>query len=283
FGTGGTIDGSRIYYPGAPALGGSAQVELEMAQARDLDYDLVKTYVRLSDPVQKRVVADAHALGLPVTSHELYPAVAFGADGVEHVRGTSRRGYSTKVSELSRSYGDVVDLLAASGMTITPTIGIYGAYGLLTTEDPSLFDDPRVETFFSWAPVAARAPADLTVARRLVEDMASLPQRVAAAGGRVVVGTDAPINPPGLSLQAEMEALVRFGGMSPVDVLRSTTSVSADALGYGGVLGVVEPGALADLVVIGGDPLSDIRAVREVRTVIQAGRVYELERLLRRE
>ena len=283
FGTGGTIDGSRIYYPGAPALGGTAQVELEMAQARDLGYDLVKTYVRLADPVQKRVVEDAHALGLPVTSHELYPAVAFGADGVEHVRGTSRRGYSTKVSELSRSYGDVVDLLAASGMTITPTIGIYGAYGLLTAEDPSLFDDPRVETFFPWAPVAARAPADLTVARRLVEDMASLPRRVLAAGGRVVVGTDAPINPPGLSLQAEMEALVRYGGMRAVDVLRATTSVSAEALGYPELLGTVEAGALADLVVVGADPLSDIRAVRDVRIVVRAGRVYEMERLLRRE
>ena len=283
FGTGGTIDGSRIYYGGAPALGGSAQVELEMATARDLGYDLVKTYVRLSDPVQKRVVAEAHALGLPVTSHELYPAVAFGADGVEHVLGTSRRGYSTKVSQLSRSYGDVVDLLATSGMTITPTIGIYGAYGLLTAEDPSLFDDPRVETFFPWAPDAARAPADLTLARRLAEDMASLPRRVLAAGGRVVMGTDAPINPPGLSLQAEMEALVRYGRMDPVDVLRAATSVSAEALGYEGLLGTVAPGALADLVVIGSDPLSDIRATREVRVVVQGGRVYEMEGLVRRE
>ena len=283
FGTGGTIDGSRIYYGGAPALGGSAQVELEMAVARDLGYDLVKTYVRLSDPVQKRVVAEAHALGVPVTSHELYPAVAFGADGVEHVRGTSRRGYSTKVSELSRSYGDVVDLLAASGMTITPTIGIYGAYGLLTAEDPSLFDDPRVETFLPWAPDAASPPADMGLARRLAEDMAALPRRVLAAGGTVIVGTDAPINPPGLSLQAEMEAMVRYGGMRPIDVLRATTSVSAEALGYAGLLGTVAPGALADLVVIGGDPLADIRATREVRVVVRAGHVYEMERLLRRD
>ena len=283
FGTGGTIDGSRIYYPGAPALGGSAQVELEMASAGDLGYDLVKTYVRLSDAVQRRVIADAHALGIPVTSHELYPAVAFGADGVEHVRGTSRRGYSTKVSELSRSYGDVVDLLAASGMTITPTIGIYGAYGLLTAEDPSLFDDPRVETFLPWAPDAARPPADMPVARRLVEDMASLPRRVLAAGGRVVVGTDAPINPPGLSLQAEMEAMVAHGGMRAADVLRAATSVSAAALGYEGVLGTVAPGALADLIVVGEDPLSDIRATRRVQVVIRSGRVYEMARLLRRE
>ena len=283
FGTGGTIDGSRIYYGGAPALAGSAQVELEMATARDLGYDLVKTYVRLSDPMQRRVVRDAHALGVPVTSHELYPAVAYGVDGVEHVKGTSRRGYSTKISELSRSYGDVIDLLAASKMTLTPTVGIYGAYGLLAAEDPSILDDPRVDAFFPWARFAVQHPGDLELARRLVRDMSAVPRRVVEAGGVVVVGTDAPINPPGLSLHAEMEALVRYGDMSALDVMRATTSVSAQALGYAGLLGAVEPGALADLVVLGGDPLDDIRAVREVRTVVRGGRVHPMARLLRRD
>ena len=282
FGTGGTIDGSRIYYPGAPALGAPAQLELEMARVAALGYDLVKTYVRLSDPVQRRAIEEAHALGVPVTSHELYPAVAFGADGVEHVRGTSRRGYSTKISELSRSYGDVVALLAASGMTIAPTVGIYGAYGLLVAEDPSLFDDPRVETFFPQAPELARRPADLDAARRPVRDMASLPRRVVEAGGRVIMGTDAPINPPGISLLAEMEALVRYGEMRSVDVLRATTSASGEALGQEGRLGVVAPGAIADLIVIGEDPTHDIRALRDLRAVILGGRVHEAPALLER-
>ena len=282
FGTGGTVDGSRIYYPGAPALGAPAQLELEMARAAALGYDLVKTYVRLSDPVQKRAIEEAHALGIPVTSHELYPAVAFGADGVEHVRGTSRRGYSTKISELSRSYGDVVALLAASGMTITPTVGIYGAYGLLAAEDPSLFDDARVEAFFPRAAELARQPADLDAARRPVRDMASLPRRVVDAGGRVVVGTDAPINPPGISLLAEMEALVRYGRMRSVDVLRATTSASGEALGYRGRLGVVAPGAIADLIVIGDDPTRDIRALRDLRVVIHGGRIQDAAALLQR-
>lgn len=282
FGTSGTIDGSRIYYPGAPALGAPAQVALEMERAAVLGYDLIKTYVRLSDPMQRRVIEDAHALGLPVTSHELYPGVAFGADGVEHVRGTSRRGYSTKVSELQRGYGDVVALLAVSGMTLTPTVGIYGAYGLLASEDPSLFDDARVEAFFPWAREAARPPADPELARRLAENMAALPRRVAAAGGRIVMGTDAPIVPPGLSYHAEMEALVRYGRMSPTDVLRAATSEAAAALGYEGRLGVVAPGALADLVILDGNPLEDIRATRRVRSVIQGGRVHDAEDLLRR-
>ena len=42
---------------------------------------------------------------MPVTSHEIYPAVAYGADGVEHIRGTSRRGFSPKMSELAGRTG----------------------------------------------------------------------------------------------------------------------------------------------------------------------------------
>lgn len=280
FGTGNTIDGSRVYYAGAPALTAAGQVELGIEHARDLSFDLLKTYVRLSDGVQRRVIEDAHALGMPVTSHELYPGVAYGADGVEHVKGTSRRGYSPKVSELNRSYQDVVELLARSGMTITPTIGIYGAYPVLAEDDPSIFDDARVETFMPWAPGAARRGGDLAVRRRLVRDMASLGRRVVERGGTMVVGTDSPINPPGLALIAEMQALVDYGGMAPVDVMRATTSISADAMGYGAEFGAVREGMLADLVVLGADPLSDIRAVRDVRMVVESGRLHTLAQLL---
>ena len=72
-----------------------------------MGFDFIKTYVRLPDLLQKRVIDEAHRMGMPVTSHEIYPAVAYGADGVEHIRGTSRRGFSPKMSELRRSYRDV--------------------------------------------------------------------------------------------------------------------------------------------------------------------------------
>ncbi len=281
FGTGPTIDGSRVYYPGAPALGSSAQVSRELARADALGYDLIKTYVRLADPVQARVVRDAHSLGIPVTSHELYPAVAFGADGVEHVRGTSRRGYSTKVSELYRSYEDVVKLLAASGMTLTPTLGIYGAFALLVQDAPSLLDAPRVDAFFPGAREGVGLPVIDPRERQSVEAMASLPRRVAEAGGRVVAGTDAPIIPPGLSYIAELEAMARYGGMRPLDVLRSATAEAGRALGYPGRLGVIEGGAYADLVVVGGNPVEDIQELRDVQMVIQGGVVHDVGSLLR--
>jgi hypothetical protein len=76
------------------ALDGGGMVDAQLARAEALNFDFIKTYVRLPDLLQKRVIEGAHRAGMPVTSHEIYPAVAYGADGVEHIRGTSRRGFS---------------------------------------------------------------------------------------------------------------------------------------------------------------------------------------------
>ena len=112
--------------------------------------------------------------------------------------------------------------------------------------------------------------------------MASLARRVVEQGGTIVVGTDSPIIPQGLSLIAEMQALVEYGGMSEIDVMRATTSIPAEAMGYGGEVGSIREGMLADLIVLGSSPLSDIRAVRDVRIVIKDGRIHRLEELLQR-
>src|SRR5262249_37441844 len=101
FTTGYTFDGARIYYSGGGTMHDERQVDRGLGGGRALGYDFVKTYVRLPDSLQKRVIGDAHAHGIWVTSHELYPAVAFGADAVEHIRGTSRRGYSPKVTAMN--------------------------------------------------------------------------------------------------------------------------------------------------------------------------------------
>jgi imidazolonepropionase-like amidohydrolase len=58
--------------------------------------------------------------------------------------------------------------------------------------------------------------------------------------------------------------------------------VPADEMGYGAELGRVVEGMVADLVVLGGDPLADIGAVRDTRIVVADGRVYEVDELLRR-
>jgi imidazolonepropionase-like amidohydrolase len=285
--TGEPFDGTRIYYPGGTSLSDSGQVPLELQHAKDFGYDFIKTYVRLPDLMQKRIIEAAHAMGMPVTSHELYPAVAYGADGVEHIRGTSRRGYSPKLSLLARSYQDVIDLLNASKMTLTPTIGIQGGFRLQTLRDASWLDDSRMQALYPRA-VAERwraetrtpaSPAALAEAQRLVTPQEHTVFQVVRGGGRVTAGTDAPINPYGLSLLMELENYAS-GGLTPVEVLRTATTVSAEAMGVGADIGSIQPGRLADLAFIDGDPLQNIKDLRRVRRVMKDGQIYTVSSLV---
>jgi len=279
FSAGEAIDGTRIYYAGGRSLDG-AQLTAQLDKAAALGMDFVKTYVRLPDVLQKRVVEEAHARGMPVTSHELYPAVAYGTDGVEHFRGTSRRGYSTKQSQLFRMYDDVIQLLAATGMTITPTTGIQGGFQLQTLRDSSWLADPRMALYPVGILTGPRAlarqgatPAELAQRTALVTPIEQAVGRVARAGGRIVAGTDAPINPVGISLHLELEQYVA-GGLTPLQALRAVTAENAAALGAAGDLGTIAPGKLADLVMVDGNPLADIRALRRVTRVMKDGTTH---------
>ncbi len=285
--TGEPLDGSRIYYPGGVALDGGALVDAQLARATTLGFDFIKTYVRLPDLLQKRVIEGAHRAGMPVTSHEIYPAVAWGADGVEHVRGTSRRGYSPKMSELRRSYADVTQLLTASGMTLTPTITIQGGFQVLSARDPWWVTDARIARLFPATVAAAGqkltaaplAPDALAARQALVVPQERFVAAVVNGGGRVIAGTDSPINPYGVALLSELEHYVR-GGLTPAQAIRTATAVPAEAMGLGADLGTIEAGKLADLVIVDGDPLTSITDLRRTRTVVIGGRVHAVEALL---
>jgi Tol biopolymer transport system component/imidazolonepropionase-like amidohydrolase len=289
FSTGGPFDGSRIYYAGGVPLASGGQLPQELQKTAQMDYDLVKTYVRLDDRLQKQVIEFAHANGMPVTSHEIYPAVASGADGVEHIRGTSRRGYSPKVSALFHSYQDVEELLTASRMTITPTIGITGgAFPLMLARDPSRIDDPRFRALFPQAvqremdrQAKSIAPKDFDALAAVVKPMQDLVRRIVKGGGIVIAGTDSPIFPYALAYHTELE-IFQQGGLTPFEVLQTATVRAAEALGEGANLGSIEAGKLADLVIVTDDPLADVKNARKVRTVIKNGEVHTLESLLTR-
>ncbi len=96
-----------------------------------------------------------------------------------------------------------------------------------------------------------------------------------AAGVRLVVGTDTiGLQPEGATTHAELALLVA-AGLTPTEALRAATVHAADHLGRAD-LGRLEPGALADLVLVGGDPLADITAVTDVRWVVADGTVVKV-------
>lgn len=283
--TGSPIDGSRIFYGGGSTTTSERQVDQELQKADLLDYDLIKTYVRLPDLLQKRVVEGAHRIGLPVTSHELYPAVGFNIDGVEHVRGTSRRGFSAKLSETRQAYEDVTDLLAESGMWFTPTTGIYLGYQYVIARDPGIMEDPRLQELTELRYLSSisasvdQIQSDQKTYDEMYENVIRMVADVHQKGGLVVAGTDAPIIPQGVGLHVELENY-QDAGLSPLEVLRTATINNAKALNSLSDLGSVEVGKLADMLVVEANPLTDIRNARKIRLVIKNGEIYGLDQLI---
>jgi imidazolonepropionase-like amidohydrolase len=97
-------------------------------------------------------------------------------------------------------------------------------------------------------------------------------RRYARLGGRVALGTDAPaFGEPGLPLN-ELARLVE-AGFSPLEAITAATVNAAAVARRDGELGVVAPGAIADLLVVDGDPSADLAALTAVRLVVQAGEI----------
>jgi hypothetical protein len=193
---------------------------------------------------------------------------------MEHIGATTRLGYSRTVSALGRAYQDVTALFAASGARRTPTLFVASAlYG----QDRSLVDDPRTRALYppwEWARLDQRArqaaAGDNSAPLAVLKGHVAHIRDILRAGGRVVTGTDSPIDFNAVSLHMNLRGMVRYG-MSPWEALTTATRYSGEFLAQ--PLGVIAPGMLADLVVCEGDPLTRIEDAAAVRLVVKGGRV----------
>ena len=94
------------------------------------------------------------------------------------------------------------------------------------------------------------------------------------AGARIVAGTDTP---NAFNLHGEL-ASYSLAGMSPYEALKAATVTPAEALGLDA--GTIEPGKLADIILVEGNPLEDLANALRVRQVIANGKIYTLKDLL---
>jgi Tol biopolymer transport system component len=172
-------------------------------------------------------------------------------------------------------YTDVAKLMAASGITYTPTLivsadleGYFNtrtnpyADSVLTRFTPRWELDDRLQRATSWMRDSQlrfpRAAAALTT---LVRE-----------GAHVGLGSHG--NRQGLGVHWELWGY-GMGGMPNQDILRAATVVSAEAIGVAADVGSIEVGKKADLQVLDRDPLSDIRNTTSIRWVMKNGRLYE--------
>ena len=99
-------------------------------------------------------------------------------------------------------------------------------------------------------------------------------QKAMKAGVKIAFGTDVGGFSWSDPIAQEFARMTEFG-MSPMDAIRSATSRAADLLDMTGDLGVIAPGAYADIVAVGGDPLRDVSVLKDVRFVMKDGAVFK--------
>lgn len=203
---------------------------------------------QFTDEELRAVVDEAHAVGLPVTAHahglpSVEQVLRVGVDGIEHCSCLTMSGIQMPAALLTA--------LAESRVVVCPTLG----------KAPDVVPPPAV--------LALMKRTGITLEARRVQ-MA----RMHGAGVRMVSGDDAGINPgkPHGILPEAVVDLVQ-GGVSTCDALASATSLAADACGVGASKGRLAAGYDADLLVVDGDPLTAIGALRQVSAVIRAGDV----------
>lgn len=282
FVTGYILDGQNTVWEMGASVASADEAQRQVALAADLGYDMIKSYVHTAEPIRAAIVAAAHAHGLPVSSHDIYPAALFGSDSAEHLDGNGAgRGYSAKASQLYISYDDAIQIIARSGMTITPTVSLFTPAADLVDPDPSIAA-ARWALQPSWVratPIMtfASGPGGPILLAHIRDDI----RRLHAAGARIVVGTDSPFTPIGINTHNELLQEVK-AGLTPFEALRSATVVPAALMGVSADLGTIEPGKIADIVLVDGNPLQDIRAAGRVRKVMTMGRMVDLSDLLQK-
>ena len=281
----GAIVGPRIFSTGTILYGAKGDFKVEIDSFPDARAHLrrmqaagaisVKSYNQPRRDQRQQVIAAARDLGMMVVpeggslfQHNMNMVVD-GHTGIEHS------------IPLARVYRDVVQLWSQSRVAYTPTLvvgygGLWGEnYWYATTP---VWRDERLLRFVPRRIIDARsrrpvqAPEDeyghfhnARVAKQLHDTGVGV--QLGAHGQR-----------EGLAVLWELWMLEQ-GGMTRHEALRCATLEGARYLGFDADIGSLEPGKLADLVVLDGNPLDDLRNAESVRWVVVNGRVYEGERL----
>lgn len=269
--------GARVYYGQSFNAVNERALRHEITRARELDYDMIKSYVRLPDEFQQILIKEAHGMGIPLSSHEIAPAVQNGMDSVEHMGATSRRGYSPKFSYLSQSYADVTEIISKSGLFITPTATLETGFYHSLNEYPEYLSDVKYRTFLDEMQrdgLAASAKSQFSsnkIARN--PNILATIKRMHAGGANFAAGTDSPFIPYGIAQHFEIIMFVD-AGLSEADAIRAATIKVAENIGVADDLGTLEVGKIADMAIVDDNPLENILAIRNVKATIRGGHYY---------
>lgn len=200
-------------------------------------WEMPDTLPRFSANVLRAIVDEAHKHKLPVTVHTHREQDVL--DAIE----AGADGVEHGVSDATLGDNRVANLLLERNVNYTPTLWIMRIGSL------------------------AGASESFEITKQNLKFLSD-------KGVRISLGTDTlcSMPSPGLNTIQEMEFMAE-AGLAPEKIIRAGTRDAAEHLGLLDDLGTVEPGKIADLIVVAGDPLEDVSALHQVQMVIKDGQV----------
>jgi len=274
-----TVDEARAYVRRLVALG----------------VDVIKVDSSISYDQLRAVVEEATAAGLSVVGHSqnIRKAAEVGLKYMEHTNTLTmaileamgrparvtpdQRGADIALMDTAQ-FPSLIEFMVKQGVFVNPTLAAqwrsstprgpeWAAAAAQIVQDPGLAFVPA-DIRQSWSQPDGREPN-----REGYAKMAEFVRRYAEAGGKVISATDAGFM-PGLSMHYEMQMFSDIG-VRPMTIIQGATLWPAEAIGRAKDLGSVEPGKLADIMVVEGNPLADIATTRNIRMVIKDGQVLD--------
>jgi imidazolonepropionase-like amidohydrolase len=249
----------------------------EVNHLADMGASVIKVYYRLPPAIIREVCKAAHNRGLPITAHlettEAREAIEAGLDGIEHITSfglslvpqitgekyrqlvmadnNARKQGRYDVWKVIDPNGALADSLAVflkiKGTFVSPTLGAFEYQA--TAGEP--LDTTRLSGF---------------------NNMKKVTGKLHRSGAKIVVGSHSmiPYAETGWAYQREMELLVD-SGLSPAEVIHAATLQNARFFRINDRLGSIEKGKQADLILVKGNPLNNISAMRNVEKVMLNG------------
>jgi imidazolonepropionase-like amidohydrolase len=282
--SGNMLDGPRPFVPGAIACATPEQGRQAVRRLKAEGSDFIKVYSWLPRDVYFAIVKEAASLGLSVAGHLPNSVTASeasdaGQKSMEHLMGIPLAGDSQALFATFVRNGT----WQTPTLTALRSVAYFGDPQLANPQQMADLPPALAQFWKSGGPGMARVQ-DATTRKREFERQLEFVGAMHRAGVKILAGTDTP-NPyvfPGSSLHDELELLVR-AGLTPAEALRAATVGAAEYLGLADRLGAVEPGKLADLVLLDANPLDDVANTRRIHAVVLGGKLHpkaDLERML---
>jgi imidazolonepropionase-like amidohydrolase len=275
--------------------------------------EIIKFNEYVSPEAIKAGAAEANRLGLPVTCHclDVFLAADAGFAGVEHhwsLGMTSiadvkkrweihERRMTRKINTADlafyyepENFDRVVAAVVAANISWSPTIATWyrplsPSAAQFKERELSILDQKnarylpavlREQALGQYERYAKFAPERLERAREGYQKLQDLIRRYVQAGGLIRAGSDPNNGLPGLGVHQEMTMFVE-AGLTPLQAIQAATINVAKAFRKDKDFGSVEPGKIADIIAVDGNPLKDIWATQGVKLVVLGGKVIDPE------